>query len=69
VKKVRDGAELLILTDRTVYDAERRYLDPHLATSAVDQALKQFKVEPAKRTCAAAAASSCARRRSATSTT
>ncbi|HXR30016.1 MAG TPA: glutamate synthase central domain-containing protein, partial [Solirubrobacterales bacterium] len=28
VKKVRDGAELLVLTDRTVYDAERRYLDP-----------------------------------------
>ncbi|MGC1851665.1 MAG: glutamate synthase-related protein [Solirubrobacterales bacterium] len=46
VKKVRDGAELLVLTDRTVYDAERRYLDPHLAVSAVDQALKQFKVEP-----------------------
>jgi glutamate synthase (NADPH) large chain len=46
VKKVRDGAELLVLTDRTVYDAERRYLDPHLATSAVDQALKQFRVEP-----------------------
>jgi glutamate synthase (NADPH) large chain len=46
VKKVRDGAELLILTDRTVYDADRRYLDPHLATSAVDQALKQFRVEP-----------------------
>jgi glutamate synthase (NADPH) large chain len=46
VKKVRNGAELLVLTDRTVYDAERRYLDPHLATSAVDQALKQFKVEP-----------------------
>ncbi len=45
VKKVRNGAELLILTDRTVYDAERRYLDPHLATSAVDQGLKQFKVE------------------------
>ena len=45
VKKVRNGAELLILTDRTVYDGERRYLDPHLATSAVDQALKQFKVE------------------------
>jgi glutamate synthase (NADPH/NADH) large chain len=44
VKKVRNGAELLILTDRTVYDSERRYLDPHLATSAVDQALKQFKV-------------------------
>jgi glutamate synthase (NADPH/NADH) large chain len=46
VKKVRNGAELLILTDRTVYDGERRYLDPHLAISAVDQALKQFKVEP-----------------------
>ena len=46
VKKVRDGAELLVLTDRTVYDGERRYLDPHLATSAVDVALKQFKVEP-----------------------
>jgi len=46
VKKVRDGAELLILTDRTVHDGERRYLDPHLATSAIDQALKQFKVEP-----------------------
>ncbi|HSR93407.1 MAG TPA: glutamate synthase-related protein, partial [Solirubrobacterales bacterium] len=46
VKRVRDGAELLVLTDRTVYDAERRYLDPHLATSAVDQALKQFRVEP-----------------------
>jgi len=45
VKKVRDGAELLVLTDRTVYDADRRYLDPHLATSAVDQALKGFKVE------------------------
>jgi glutamate synthase (NADPH/NADH) large chain len=45
VKKVRNGAELLILTDRTIYDGERRYLDPHLATSAVDQALKQFKVE------------------------
>ncbi|HEX3174816.1 MAG TPA: glutamate synthase-related protein [Solirubrobacterales bacterium] len=48
VKKVRDGAELLVLTDRTVYDAERRYLDPHLATSAVDQALKQFRVEPSE---------------------
>jgi glutamate synthase (NADPH/NADH) large chain len=25
-----------------VYDGERRYIDPHLATSAIDQALKQF---------------------------
>jgi glutamate synthase (NADPH) large chain len=46
VKKVRDGAELLVLTDRTVYEGERRYVDPHLAVSAVDQALKQFRVEP-----------------------
>jgi glutamate synthase (NADPH) large chain len=46
VKSVRDGAELLVLTDRTVYDGERRYMDPHLATSAIDQALKQFRVEP-----------------------
>jgi glutamate synthase (NADPH/NADH) large chain len=46
VKKVRDGAELLVLTDRTVYDGERRYLDAHLATSAVDQGLKGFRVEP-----------------------
>jgi glutamate synthase (NADPH/NADH) large chain len=44
VKCVRHGAELLVLTDRTVYDGERRYLDPHLATSAVDQALKHLKV-------------------------
>jgi glutamate synthase (NADPH/NADH) large chain len=43
VKAVRQGAELLVLTDRTVYDGERRYLDPHLATSAVDQALKQLR--------------------------
>ena len=46
MRKVAEGAELLVLTDRTVYDGERRYLDPHLATSAVDQALKQFRVEP-----------------------
>jgi glutamate synthase (NADPH/NADH) large chain len=46
VKKVRDGAELLVLTDRVVYDGDRRYLDPHLATSAIDQALKGFKVGP-----------------------
>jgi glutamate synthase (NADPH) large chain len=44
VQHVRHGAELLVLTDRTVYDGVRRYLDPHLATSAVDQALKQLKV-------------------------
>ena len=70
MKKVRDGAELLVLTDRTVYDGERRYLDPHLATSAVDQALKQFRVEPRRGEPAPPLrASSCARRRSATSTT
>ena len=46
VKRVADGAELVVLTDRVVYDGERRYMDPHLALSAVDQALKQFRVEP-----------------------
>jgi glutamate synthase (NADPH) large chain len=46
VKKVRDGAELLVLTDRTVYEGERRFVDPHLAVSAIDQALKQFRVDP-----------------------
>ncbi len=46
VKKVREGAELLVLTDRTVYEGDRRYLDPHLAVSAVDQALKQYRVQP-----------------------
>jgi glutamate synthase (NADPH) large chain len=44
VQLVRHGAELVVLTDRTVYDGERRYLDPHLAVSAVDQALKQLKL-------------------------
>ena len=43
VKAVRQGAELLVLTDRTVFDGERRYLDSHLATSAIDQALKQLR--------------------------
>jgi glutamate synthase (NADPH) large chain len=46
VKAATDGSQLLVLTDRTVYDGDRRYLDPHLATSAVDQALKQIEVEP-----------------------
>ena len=46
VKCVSNGAELLVLTDRVVYEGERRYLDPHLALSAVDQALKQFRVQP-----------------------
>src|SRR5215218_7824871 len=46
VVAVTEGAELLVLTDRTVYDGERRYIDPHLATSAIDQALKQFQVGP-----------------------
>jgi glutamate synthase (NADPH) large chain len=46
VKRVSEGAELLVLTDRVVYEGERRYLDPHLALSAVDQALKQFRVGP-----------------------
>jgi glutamate synthase (NADPH/NADH) large chain len=46
VKAVSDGAELVVLTDRVVYDGDRRYLDPHLAVSAIDQALKTFRVAP-----------------------
>ena len=46
MKKVRDGAELLVLTDRTVYDGERRFLDPHLALSAIDQALEAVQGRP-----------------------
>jgi len=45
VKAVTDGAELLVLTDRTVHDGERRFCDPHLLVSAVDQALKRYRVE------------------------
>ncbi|HEY6671321.1 MAG TPA: glutamate synthase-related protein [Solirubrobacterales bacterium] len=48
VKAVSEGAELIVLTDRTVYDGDRRYIDPHLATSAMDQALKQFQVGAGK---------------------
>ena len=44
VQAVAGGAELLVLTDRIVFDGERRYVDPHLALSAVDQALKQYRV-------------------------
>ncbi len=46
VKRVAGGAELVVLTDRVVYEGDRRYLDPHLAVSAVDQALKQFRLDP-----------------------
>jgi glutamate synthase (NADPH/NADH) large chain len=42
---VRGGAELIILSDRTVYEGDRRFIDPHLATSAIDGALKTAKLE------------------------
>src|SRR5436190_23708669 len=42
----RGGAELLVLSDRTAFEGDRRYLDPHLALSAVDLALRQAWVEP-----------------------
>ena len=45
-KKVLDGAELLVLTDRTAYEGDRPFLDPHLALSAIDGALRQYRVEP-----------------------
>ena len=43
---VRGGAELLVLSDRTAYEGDRRYLDPHLALAAVDLALREHWVEP-----------------------
>jgi glutamate synthase (NADPH) large chain len=43
---VRGGCELLVLSDRTVYEGDRRYLDPHLALAAVDLALREHFVEP-----------------------
>ncbi|HEX8856377.1 MAG TPA: glutamate synthase-related protein, partial [Thermoleophilaceae bacterium] len=42
----RDGSELIVLSDRTAYEGDRRYIDPHLALSAVDLALRQAWVEP-----------------------
>jgi glutamate synthase (NADPH/NADH) large chain len=43
-KRVIDGAELLVLSDRTVYEGERPFLDPHLAVSAIDGALRDYRV-------------------------
>ncbi len=43
-KKVLDGAELLVLSDRTAYEGERPYIDPHLALAAIDGALRQYRV-------------------------
>ncbi|HEY1274584.1 MAG TPA: glutamate synthase-related protein, partial [Thermoleophilaceae bacterium] len=43
---VRGGAELVILSDRTAYEGDRRYLDPHLALAAVDIALREHFVPP-----------------------
>jgi glutamate synthase (NADPH/NADH) large chain len=42
----REGAELLVLSDRTAYDGQRRYIDPHLALAAIDLALREAYVEP-----------------------
>ena len=45
-KKVLDGAELLVLSDRTAFEGERPWLDPHLALAAIDRALREYRVEP-----------------------
>ncbi len=42
----RSGCELVVLSDRTAWDGDRRYLDPHLAVAAVDLALREAWVEP-----------------------
>jgi len=43
---VRDGAELLVLSDRIAYEGDRRYLDAHLALAAVDLALREHFTHP-----------------------
>ena len=48
-KKVLDGAELLVLSDRTAFEGERPWLDPHLALAAIDRALREYRVEPGER--------------------
>jgi len=42
---VRGGCELVVLSDRTAYEGDRRYLDPHLALAAVDLALREHYVK------------------------
>lgn len=46
IEKVRAGAELIVLSDRTVFEGDRRFIDPHLALAAIDGALKTAKLEP-----------------------
>ena len=46
VDLVRGGAELIVLSDRTVFEGERRLIDPHLALSAIDSSLKTAKLGP-----------------------
>jgi glutamate synthase (NADPH) large chain len=48
-KKVLDGAELLVLSDRTAYEGERPFLDPHLVLSAIDRGLSEYRVEPGEK--------------------
>ncbi len=49
VKKALDGCELLVLSDRTAYEGDRPYLDPHLALSAIDGGLRQHRMPPGER--------------------
>ena len=44
-KKVLDGCELLVLSDRTAFEGERPWIDPHLALAAIDRALREYRVE------------------------
>ena len=43
---VSAGAELLVLSDRTAYEGDRGYLDPHLSLAAVDLALREHFTRP-----------------------
>ncbi|MDB4893754.1 MAG: glutamate synthase large subunit, partial [Firmicutes bacterium] len=41
VQAVSEGAQLLLIDDATAFDEGSLFIDPHLALSAIDQALKQ----------------------------
>ncbi len=41
VQAVRDGAQLLLIDDADAFEEGRLWIDPHLALSAIDQALKK----------------------------
>ena len=45
-RRCSTAAELLVLSDRTAFEGERPWIDPHLALAAIDGALREYRVEP-----------------------